>query len=71
MEDAIIITLATIGSALIGLIIRYSFRSKCEDVSCCFGCLKFHRDIKAEKEITTQESSDQGLSLDSREIKQN
>ena len=56
MEDAIIITLATIGSALIGLIIRYSFRSKCEDVNLCFGCLKFHRDIRSEKEITTQES---------------
>ena len=64
MQDAIIITLATIGSALIGLIIRYSFRSKCENVNCCFGCLKFHRDIKSEKaEITTQESSE--------EIKQN
>ena len=59
MEDAIIITLATIGSALIGLIIRYSFRSKCEDVNCCFGCLKFHRDIRSEKEITKQESSEE------------
>ena len=56
MEDAIIITLATIGSALIGLIIRYSFRSKCEDFSCCFGCLKIHRDTRSEKEITNQES---------------
>ena len=63
MDDTIIITLATISSALIGLIIRYSFRSKCEDFSCCCGFLKFHRDIKAEKEITTQESSE--------EIKQN
>ena len=58
MEDAIIITLATIGSALIGLIIRYSFRSKCDDISCFYGCLKIHRDVKTEKvEITTQESS--------------
>jgi hypothetical protein len=64
MQDAIIITLATIGSALIGLIIRYSFRSKCDEVNCCFGFLKFHRDVKSEKaEITTQESSE--------EIKQN
>jgi hypothetical protein len=59
MEDAIIITLATIGSAVIGLIIRYSFRSKCEDVNCCFGCLKFHRDIRSEKEVTTQESEEE------------
>jgi len=59
MDDAIIITLATIFSALIGLIIRYSFRSKCEDVNCCFGCLKFHRDIRSEKEVTTQESEEE------------
>jgi hypothetical protein len=59
MQDAIIIALSTIGSALIGLIIRYSFRSKCEDFSCCFGCLKIHRDIRSEKEITTQESMEE------------
>ena len=64
MQDAIIITLSTIASAVVGLIIRYSFRSKCDEVNCCFGCLKFHRDVKSEKaEITTQESSE--------EIKQN
>ena len=59
MDDAIIITLATIFSALVGLIIRYSFRSKCEDVNCCFGCLKFHRDNRSEKEVTTQESEEE------------
>ena len=65
MEDAILITLATIATGLVGLIIRYSFRSKCEDFNCCFGCLKFHRDVKSEKaeEVNTQESSE--------EIKQN
>ena len=60
MEDAIIITLATIFSAICGLIIRYSFKSKCEDVNCCFGCLKFHRDTRSEKEeVTTQESEEE------------
>ena len=59
MDDAIIITLATIFSALVGLIIRYSFRSKCEDVNLCFGCLKFHRDTRSEKEVTTQESEEE------------
>jgi len=58
MEDAIIITLATMGSALIGLIIRYSYRSKCEDVNFCWGFLKFHRDVKSEKEIITEENND-------------
>jgi len=60
MDDAVIIALSTITTGLVGLLIRYSFRSKCEDVNCCFGCLKFHRDIRSEKEITThQESSEE------------
>jgi hypothetical protein len=58
MEDAVIIALATITTGLVGLLIRYSFRSKCENVSFCFGCLKFHRDVKSEKEIITEENND-------------
>ena len=50
---------------MVTLIIRYSYRSKCEDVVFCWGCLKFHRDVKYEKaeEVNTQESIE--------EIKQN
>ena len=58
MEDAIIITLGAMCSALIGLIIRYSYRSKCEDVNFCWGFLKFHRDVKSEKEIITEDNND-------------
>jgi len=62
MDDTIIITLATICSALIGLIIRYSYRSKCKDVNCCFGCVKFHRDTRSEKEVTnTQQESEEDI----------
>jgi len=62
MDDTIIITLATIFSALIGLIIRYSFRSKCEDVDCCFGCVIFHRDVRSEKEVTnTQQEREEDI----------
>ena len=56
MQDAILISLATIASGVFALIIRYSFRSKCENVNLCCGCVKFNRDIRSEKEITTQES---------------
>ena len=56
MQDAIIISVSTIAAGVVGLIVRYLFRSKCEDVNCCFGCLKFHRDIKSEKEVERQES---------------
>jgi hypothetical protein len=42
MNDSVIITLATIGSALIGLCVRYAFKSKCSDVALC-GCLSVHK----------------------------
>ena len=56
MENGIIIALATLGAGLVGLIIRYSYRSKCEDVNFCWGFLKFHRDVRSEKDIVSQES---------------
>ena len=61
MEDAIIITLGAMCSALIGLIIRYSYRSKCEDVNFCWGFLKFHRDVRSENEIINEESIDEEI----------
>ena len=53
MQDSVIISLATIVSAIIGLCIRYAFKSKCSDVSVC-GCLNVHRDTKLE---TTDEEN--------------
>ena len=38
------------GIGLVALIIRYSFRSKCSDVSLCFGLIHIQRDIKEEIE---------------------
>ena len=57
MQDAIIISVSTIAAGVVGLIVRYLFRSKCEDVNCCFGCLKFHRDVKSEKEVVERQES--------------
>jgi hypothetical protein len=49
MSDATLIYgLATLGSGILGLSIRYCFKSKCEDVSLCFGLIKIHRDTDAE-----------------------
>ena len=61
MENGIIIALATLGAGLVGLIIRYSYRSKCEDVNFCWGFLKFHRDVRSENEIVSQESIDEEI----------
>ena len=54
MVDATLIYgLATLGTGLLGLAIRYSFKSKCEDVSLCFGFIKIHRNT--ENEIKSEE----------------
>ena len=40
--------LATLGSGILTISLRYCFKSKCEDVSLCFGFIKVHRDTNAE-----------------------
>jgi hypothetical protein len=34
------------GFAMVGLIVRYSYKSKCKNISCC--CLRIERDIEDE-----------------------
>ena len=48
MDQVLVISLATIASALAGLMIRYSFRSKCLEINLLWGCLKIKRDIEVE-----------------------
>jgi hypothetical protein len=43
-----IIIICSIGAGVIGLFIRYSFKSKCDRVEICFGCLKIHREVEQE-----------------------
>jgi hypothetical protein len=47
-NSTLIYGLATLGSGVLGLSIRYCFKSKCEDVSLCFGLIKIHRDTDSE-----------------------
>lgn len=47
-NSTLIYGLATLGSGVLGLSIRYCFKSKCEDVSLCFGLIKIHRDTESE-----------------------
>lgn len=55
MDNVTIYGLATLGTGLIGLAIRYSFKSKCEDVSLCFGFVKIHRNTEDEVKAETME----------------
>ena len=42
------LSLSTIIFTSVGLFIRYSYKSKCKEVSCC--CLKIVRDIDIERQ---------------------
>lgn len=66
MSDATLIYgLATLGSGILGLSIRYCFKSKCEDVTLCFGLIKIHRDTEAEVQAQELELKHQPTKHDS------
>ena len=56
MADATLVYgLATLGTGVLGLSIRYCFKSKCQDVSLCFGLIKIHRNTEDEVRAETIE----------------
>lgn len=48
MNDTLVYGLATLGVGVLGILIKYGFKSKCSDVSLCFGLLAIKRDTEAE-----------------------
>lgn len=56
MNDGLIYSMTTLGIGLIGLIIRYAFKSKCTDVSICCGLINIHRNIEQEIEEEKNEA---------------
>jgi hypothetical protein len=69
LSEATVYSLSIAGLGFFGLVVRYCFRSKCSEVSCCFGLLKFERDIEHEiaeemdnhSKIQTQGSNDEKI----------
>ena len=57
MDSVLIISLATICSGIVVLGLRLCFKSKCSDVSLCFGLLKFERNVELEMQIEDKELS--------------
>lgn len=55
-NDVFFISIATIISGFCGLAIRYCFKSKCENVSFCFGLIKVSRNVLIEEEIEIGDS---------------
>lgn len=50
MDNVLLLSVVSVGSALIGLLIKYGFKSKCSDISICFGLLNIKRDTASELE---------------------
>ncbi len=56
MNDSLLYGIATLSVGLLALLIRYSFKSKCTDVSLCCGLIHIQRDIEQEVEEQKNES---------------
>lgn len=50
MDGSLIYGIATLGAGVLALVVRYGFKSKCSDVSLCFGLIHIQRDIEGEIE---------------------
>jgi hypothetical protein len=59
LSDPVTIVLIGAAGTALGLCIRYSLKSKCSNVKCCFGLINIERDTDAEvrAEIALSESS--------------
>ena len=55
MDNTLIYGLATLFCGVIGLLIRYGFKSKCSDVALCCGLISIKRDIEAENQMEEKE----------------
>jgi len=67
MDDSLVYGIATLGVGLLALVVKYGFKSKCSDVSLCFGLIHIQRDIEQEiveqKMENNQSSPSRDLSL--------
>ena len=50
MNDTLLYGISSLAVGLLALLIKYSFKSKCSDVSLCFGLIHIQRDIEQEIE---------------------
>lgn len=50
MDNTLIYGLGTLLCGILGLVIRYGFKSKCTDVNMCCGMIAIKRDVNAELE---------------------
>lgn len=55
INSTLLYGLATLASGILGVSIRYCFKSKCVDVTLCWGLLQIHRDTDTEMKTEEME----------------
>lgn len=54
-NDVLYLSVATIFAGLVGVVVKYFFKSRCVNFSCCYGLISVQRDSKAENEIEIEQ----------------
>lgn len=68
VDSSLIYGISTLGVGLIALIVRYGFKSKCSDVSLCFGLIHIQRDIQQEIEEQKMEGQSPSREMSMRNL---
>lgn len=68
VDSSLIYGCATLGVGVIALLIRYTFKSKCSDVSLCFGLIQIKRDINQEIEEQKMEGNSPNRQMSLRQL---
>ena len=64
MDPVLVVSLATLAFGFGGIVLKYVFRSKCEDISILWGCCNVHRNVVVEEQCE-QIELDHGINLSS------
>lgn len=65
IDNGTLITIVTLGTGLVGLIVRYIFRSNCIHTRCCYGLIEIERYITEEdKKNNDDDVSSKNISND-------
>ena len=54
-NDVFFITAGTMLFGFFGILLRYAFLSKCDNVSICYGLIKIHRVVQIEEDLPDEE----------------
>jgi hypothetical protein len=55
-NDVFFITAGTMLFGFMGILLRYAFLSKCDNVNLCCGLIKIHRVVQIEEDLPAEES---------------